>query len=43
MFKVIFEDQVYDVIDITNDYYICYPIYKNEGYCYLTKSKCEVI
>lgn len=43
MFKVIFESEIYDVLDITNDCYICAPVNRNEGYCYLTKSKCIVI
>lgn len=43
MFKIIFEGEVYDVIDITNSEYICYPKHKNEGYHYISKEKAEVI
>lgn len=43
MFKIIFEGEVYDVIDITNSEYVCAPKYTSEGYHYITKEKAEVI
>ena len=43
MFNIIFEGEVYAVLDITNTVYVCSPKNHNEGYHYISKEKAEVI
>lgn len=43
MINIIFEGEVYAVLDITNTAYVCSPKYPNEGYHYIPKEKAEVI
>ena len=41
MFHVLFENQIYYIVDITEEYYICYD---DEGdRMWLPKEDCEVI
>ena len=41
MFHILFENQIYYIADITEEYYVCYD---NEGNrMWLPKENCEVI
>lgn len=41
MFHVLFKNQIYYIVDITEEYYVCYD---NEGNrMWLPKENCEVI
>ena len=36
-FKLTFDGREYDIVDETNTHFIAAPVYRNEGYCYISK------